>query len=281
MGGARNQANCCALLQDEWCTAAQGMRYNGRKVRRESLVQHAWMEPLGDRAIIVRLGERPDETFQRIVTLIAYLDDHPLPGQVEVVPGYTSVAIYYEPAEIEPLIEAADRLAPVEFPCPYDYVRDRLLDILRTLDARDAPPAREVEIPVCYGGDCGPDLEDVARLNGLTAQEVVEIHSSASYVVHMIGFAPGFPYLGGMDPRIAAPRRDAPRPSVPAGSVGIAGVQTGVYPIETPGGWNVIGRTPLKLFQPERDPPSLLRAGDIVRFRPISKEAYARWEGQA
>ena len=238
-------------------------------------MKHTWIAPLGDRAIMVKLGERPDETFANIVALISHLDNHPLPGQVEVVPGYTTVAIYYDPAEVEALLQSFDTS---DHHCPYEHVKDQLLAIIQSLDARDAPPAREVEIPVCYGGEYEPDLEDVARLNGLSAQEVVEIHSSASYVVHMIGFAPGFPYLGGMDPRIAAPRKDVPRPSVAAGSVGIAGVQTGVYPIDTPGGWNVIGRTPLKLFLPERDPPSLLRPGDIVRFRPITPDEYARWE---
>jgi len=244
-------------------------------------VLHTEMMPLGDRAVMVKLGERPEEAFPSIVALMSYLDDHPLPGQVEVVPGYTSLAIYYDPAEIKALLDKPGMYGRSDILSPYEYVKDRLLALVRSLDTREAPPAREVEIPVCYGGEYGPDLEDVARLNGLSSQEVVEIHSSAAYVVHMIGFAPGFPYLSGMDPRIAAPRRDVPRPSVAAGSVGIAGVQTGVYPIETPGGWNVIGRTPLKLFLPERELPSLLRPGDIVRFKPITPEEYARWEGGA
>jgi len=240
-------------------------------------VRYVGMMPLGDHAIMVKLGERPEEAFPSIVTLLAYLDDHPLPGQVEIVPGYTTVVIYYDPAEIEALLHSPGSYHTKSI-CPYDYVSEQLHNLIQTLDARDAPPAREVEIPVCYGGEYGPDLDDVARRNGLKSEEVIAIHCSAAYVVHMIGFAPGFPYLGGMDPRIATPRKAVPRTSVAAGSVGIAGEQTGVYPIETPGGWNVIGRTPLKLFRPERDPPSLLRPGDIVRFKPITEDVFARWE---
>jgi inhibitor of KinA len=133
-----------------------------------------------------------------------------------------------------------------------------------------------VEIPVCYGGDFGPDLKSVADRNGLTPDEVVTIHCKSTYPVYMIGFAPGFPYLGGMSERISAPRLDTPRERIPAGSVGIAGTQTGVYPIETPGGWRLIGRTPLRLFDAVRDPPSLLQAGDRVRFTAIERGEFDR-----
>ena len=133
---------------------------------------------------------------------------------------------------------------------------------------------RTVSIPVCYGGEFGPDLEYVARHNNLTTDEVIHIHSSGEYLVYMIGFAPGFPFLGGLSPKIATPRRPSPRATIPAGSVGIAGMQTGVYPIETPGGWQLIGRTPQKLFLPNENPPSLLQAGDVVKFCPISFQEY-------
>jgi inhibitor of KinA len=123
---------------------------------------------------------------------------------------------------------------------------------------------------VCYGGELGPDLEFVAEHNKLSAEEVIGIHSASVYLVYMIGFAPGFPYIGGMSGKIAAPRRSSPRLKIPAGSVGIAGSQTGIYPIETPGGWQLIGQTPLKLFQPESKSPSLLKAGDVIQFKPIS-----------
>lgn len=134
------------------------------------------------------------------------------------------------------------------------------------------------EIPVCYGGELGPDLPEVAAAHGLSEEEVVEIHASADYLVYMLGFAPGFAYLGGLPKRIATPRRRTPRLSIPAGTVGIAGDQTGVYPIATPGGWQLIGRTPDPLFLPDAMPPALLRAGDIVRFRPISRAEFDRRE---
>ncbi|MBE3569818.1 MAG: 5-oxoprolinase subunit PxpB, partial [Bacillales bacterium] len=124
------------------------------------------------------------------------------------------------------------------------------------------------------------DIEEVASTNGLSVEKVIEIHSSASYHVYFLGFAPGFPFLGGMDPSIATPRKQSPRLKVPAGSVGIAGNQTGIYPIETPGGWQIIGRTPISLFQPDQNPPTFLLPGDKVRFVPITKDVYENWEDQ-
>ena len=137
--------------------------------------------------------------------------------------------------------------------------------------AADYAPGPLVEIPVCYGGDFGPDLAAVARHAGLSEAAVVELHSAAEYLVYMVGFAPGFPYLGGLDARLAMPRRPAPRPLVPAGAVGIAGAQTGIYSLPTPGGWQLIGRTPRRLFDAARTPPSLLQAGSRLRFVPISE----------
>jgi allophanate hydrolase subunit 1 len=136
--------------------------------------------------------------------------------------------------------------------------------------------ARTVDIPVCYGGEFGPDLDEVAELCGLTAVEVVALHAGGEYLAYMIGFAPGFPYLGGLPDQLVVPRKAAPRLHVPAGSVGLAGKQTGVYPQDSPGGWQIIGRTPIRLFTPERTPPTLLQAGDVVRFRAISCEEYGR-----
>jgi inhibitor of KinA len=131
-----------------------------------------------------------------------------------------------------------------------------------------------VELPVCYGGEFGPDLEEVAARCGLSAAEVMARHSTAEYRVYMLGFSPGFPYLGGLDPAIAAPRRETPRLRVPAGSVGIAGMQTGIYPQESPGGWQIIGRTPGRLFRPDRAEPCLLGPGDRLRFVPVGPEAF-------
>lgn len=160
----------------------------------------------------------------------------------------------------------------------FDPLRIRRFDIERTageLFAQAAaapwPEPRTVEIPVAYGGEYGPDLEAVAALTGHTLDEVVALHSGAEYLVYFLGFSPGFPYLGGLPESIAAPRLETPRRRVPAGSVAIGGQQTGVYPMASPGGWRIIGRTPLRLFEPEADPPALLQMGDHVRFVAIER----------
>lgn len=214
--------------------------------------------PLGDRGLVVHLGGQIDAAaFHSVRTLARRLEAAPPRGMIELVPAFTTVAIYYDPLQAS----LADLQNEVQ----------RLL--LGRIPAAEPPP-RRVEIPVCYGGDFGSDLEFVARHAGFSPQQTIEIHAGGEYLVHMIGFAPGFLYLGGMSPRIAAPRRSTPRLKVPAGSVGIAGEQTGIYPLETPGGWQLIGRTPLALFRPAEDPPALLQAGDIVTFRPITPEQF-------
>jgi inhibitor of KinA len=218
--------------------------------------------PLGEAALTVRFGETLDEaTHAQVRALDTALTARPFAGMREIVPAFAAVTVFYDPlllgeSEARQYIEAA------------------------ISDMKPVPPeaGRTVEVPVLYGGEHGPDLPAVAERNGLAPEEVIEIHSSGDYLIYMIGFAPGFPYLGGMSERIAAPRRDTPRLKVPAGSVGIAGAQTGIYSVDSPGGWQVIGRTPLRLFTPERDPPSLLRAGDRVRFQPVTPEEYAARE---
>ena len=214
------------------------------------------LTPLGDRAVLVRLGHAIDDaTRRRVLAACARLERQPIPGVTEWVPAFATVAVQYDPT-----------LAS------YAQMAARLETALVTLDEVPLPAAREVEIPVCYGGEYGPDLETVARLHALTPDDVVRRHTGAEYVVHMIGFAPGFPYLGGLPDELATPRRAEPRTVVPAASVGIGGSQTGVYPIASPGGWQLIGRTPLKLFVAERQPASLLAAGDRVRFRAITPD---------
>jgi inhibitor of KinA len=218
--------------------------------------------PLGDAALLVRFGDRIDPAlFGRVRAFCASLDEDPVAGTVEVVPAYASVAIYYDPLETD-----SDRLAAA--------IRARL----DRLAEAPTPQSRSVVIPVCYGGEDGPDLEWLAAQHGMTPDEVVALHSGAVYTVYMIGFTPGFPYLGGLPEELATPRRETPRLAIPAGSVGIAGNQTGVYPLESPGGWHIIGRTPFRLFRPDRDPPSLLRPGDTVRFRPITKQEFDAWQ---
>ena len=159
---------------------------------------------------------------------------------------------------------------------PFEKVKERFEDILSSLDFSAEYEEHIVEIPVCYGNEYGPDIEHVAEANKMSVNEVIDIHSKGKYLVYMIGFAPGFPYLGGMSEKIATPRRNTPRTVVPKGSVGIAGMQTGVYPIETPGGWQIIGRTPLKLFDAESKEKTLLKCGDIIKFYPISCDEYLK-----
>ncbi len=219
------------------------------------------IEPLGDCAALVRFGDRIDEAMHRLVrAACARLEAEPVAGMVELVPAFTTLAVSYDPAAVGTA-------------APYPTVAAALEARLADVQADEAPAGRTVEIPVRYGGSVGPDLEVVAAHAGLPPAEVVRLHGAGDYLVHMIGFAPGFPYLGGLDPRLHCPRRDAPRTVVPAGSVGIGGSQTGIYPVESPGGWQLIGRTPLVLFDATRDPPTLLRAGDRVRFVPLAEES--------
>ena len=177
-----------------------------------------------------------------------------MPGVTNVHPAYASVLVDFD----------ARRIGHREM--------ERAISGIYGVEPNVSPPEpRRVEIPVCYGGEYGPDLVDVAQLNGLTPAEVIEIHSGGDYLVYFLGFSPGFPYLGGLSQSIATPRLGTPRRRVPAGSVAIGGQQTGIYPMASPGGWRIIGRTPLRLFLPEQDPPTLLQMGDHVRFVPVSR----------
>lgn len=212
-------------------------------------------------ALIEFGSEISEDINKRIRTFCTYLDEHPFKGMVEYVPAFASVSVIYNPLDIK--CESS-----------YEVVKSILEDILFNLDFSCMDEEHIVEIPVCYGGEFGPDIEHVAKINNLTVDEVIKIHQDGKYLVYMIGFAPGFPYLGGMSDKIAAPRRESPRTAIPKGSVGIAGMQTGVYPIETPGGWQLIGRTPIKMFDLNKDTKSLLKPGDIAKFYPISYEEY-------
>ena len=175
-------------------------------------------------------------------------------GVTNVHPAYASILIDFDPLAMA-----------------HRHVERAAAELLAQAAAAPLPDPRTVEIPVAYGGDYGPDLAAVATLTGHTPDEVVALHSSAEYLVYFLGFSPGFPYLGGLPDSIAAPRLETPRRRVPAGSVAIGGRQTGVYPMASPGGWRIIGRTALHLFDPRADPPALLRMGDRVRFVPITK----------
>ncbi len=227
--------------------------------------------PLGDMALQIEVGDTIDEqTHRRVQAAWRALTLAPLPGVIEVVPAYTTVTVYYDPVQV------------VEAGAPEDAVVAWLG--LRVAERLKSPPKAEkakprvVEVPVCYDAEFAPDLALVAKHAGLKPEEVVRLHSAQQYLVYLIGFAPGFPYLGGLPKVLETPRHAKPRMTVPPGTVAIGGAQTGIYPLSTPGGWNLIGRTPLRLFRPEEDPPVLLCAGDNVKFRPIDREEFAKLE---
>ncbi|MFC0472521.1 5-oxoprolinase subunit PxpB [Halalkalibacter kiskunsagensis] len=233
------------------------------------------IHPLGDRAIMVTFGTTIDVSLhQKVKTLTQYLDTCSLEGMVEYVPAFTSVTVYYDPVRV---LQIEKKVCPENSETAYEIMYSKLSEIVLHLGEAMKEETREVEIPVCYGGEFGPDLEFVAKHNSLNPDEVIHIHSKGEYLVYMIGFAPGFPYLGGMPEQIAAPRRSEPRMKIAKGSVGIAGKQTGVYSIESPGGWQIIGRSPLEFFRPKENPPSLLQPGDVIRFKPISFEEYSAY----
>ncbi|HEX4682345.1 MAG TPA: 5-oxoprolinase subunit PxpB [Gemmatimonadaceae bacterium] len=225
------------------------------------------LAPLGDQAILITLGNTIDEATHRLVrAAVARIDEARVDGVIDLVPAFASVAVHYDPARV-----TGDGATP------YARLAQRLEQTLSALTRAELPPPRTVEIPVCYGGDLGPDLDEVARAHDMSAEDVVRLHSQATYLVYMVGFMPGFAYLGGLPEQIATPRRSSPRAAVPAGTVGIGGNQTGVYPLVSPGGWNLIGRTPARIFDITRDEPTLLATGDRVRFRPIARDAFDEW----
>jgi inhibitor of KinA len=227
------------------------------------------LEPLGDSAVIATLGSGIDDaTMASVLAFAQAVAAAGRRGITDVVPAYATVAAFYDPAQFTETPGDA-----------YGEVCRFLESCLeRAKGAPHAPAARVAEIPVCYGGDFGPDLGRVAEHCGLGGEDVIARHSGADYLVHAIGFTPGFPYLGGLPDSLATPRRATPRAHVPAGSVAIGGSQTGVYPVASPGGWQIIGRTPMALFRPKEQPAALLRPGDRVRFRAITPAQFASWK---
>jgi inhibitor of KinA len=219
---------------------------------------------LGDRCLIVEFEARVDAAINRRARALAHrLLEQPPPGVVDVVPAFCSVAVYYRP----------ERFGPG--PAPFQQLRRQVEALLDAGVGTTEVPERVVRVPVCYGGEYGPDLEEVAQACGMTPAQVILAHIASEHLVFMIGFSPGFPYIGGLDPRLAVPRRATPRTRIPAGTVAIARDQSAIYSYETPGGWNLIGRTPMRLFDPLGDPPCRLQAGDRIQFVPISPEEFA------
>jgi inhibitor of KinA len=217
--------------------------------------------PAGDSAVIVEFEERIDPGINaRAIACAGAIQAAQLPGVRDVVPTYRSVAIYFDPLRTD-----------------HEALLARLEEEAGQRGPAAAVESETVRIPVCYGGELGPDLQGVASFARMSESDVVRTHAAATYRVFMLGFVPGFAYLGTVDPRIAMPRHPAPRVRVPVGSVGIAGVQTGVYSAETPGGWQLIGRTLVKPFDPSRADPFLMKAGDAVQFYAIDRAEYDAW----
>jgi inhibitor of KinA len=231
--------------------------------------------PLGDSAITIDLGNHIDKQLNtKALALHDWLQAHRFPGVIDIIVAYSSVSVFYDPLVV--------RSGTSDCPDGVFYCLKKLLEqAWESTIAPGAPPSgHSFRIPVCYEEEYGPDLPWVAREKGLTREEVIRLHSSCIYHVYMIGFLPGFPYLGRTDPRLEVPRKTQPVP-VTAGGVGITGSQTGIYPLNSPGGWQIIGRTPLKLFNPEADPPVRLQAGDQIQFYPISGSAFTSIAGSA
>lgn len=216
----------------------------------------------GDRAVTVRIGDKIEqETGKRVQTLFSSLAKKNINGITELIPAFCSLTVCYDPERI-----SYKKLCRI-------ILGESGLQSNSTLEKKKIH-----HIPVLYGGNFGPDLSDVARLSGLSEHEVVKRHTAPDYMIYMLGFLPGFPYLGGLDKSIETPRLESPRTSIPRGSVGIGGSQTGIYPIESPGGWRLIGRTPILPYDPSRTPPVLYEAGDFIRFVPISVGEYEKIE---
>lgn len=214
----------------------------------------------GDAALVLELPARLDEQISaRVVAAAEEMRARCGAELKDAVVGYHTLTVYFDPLAVD----AA-------------WMEDQLREVAADTSGARHTGGALLDIPVCYGGACGPDLADVAATAGCSEQDVIELHASREYRVFVVGFVPGFAYMGAVDPRIALPRRSTPRTKVPAGSVAIAAGQTGIYPMETPGGWHLLGRTPVRPFDESRTQPVLFRPGDRVRFHSISASEYER-----
>jgi inhibitor of KinA len=218
--------------------------------------------PMGDRALIVELGEEIDRVVnQKVRELFLRIEKEQIQGVKDLVPSYRSVTVVYDPLTI-----------------PQVNLQSRIRDLWGRADASNLPKPKVLEVPVVYGGKHGPDLEWVASYHHLAPEDVINQHMQPTYQVYMIGFTPGYPYMGEVPEAISTPRRETPRTVVPRGSVAIAQRQTGIYPVQSPGGWQILGWTPLKLFDAAKWPPSLLEMGDFVRFFAIREDEITQWQ---
>ena len=228
--------------------------------------------PLGDSAVIIRLRETFEDGSQRaldeVLAVLERIQGAKIPGVIELAPAYTSVAVFFDPSAVIAAGGEPDRI--------FEWLEKRITKAVGNKRNRRARGAmfRNVEIPVCFDDEFALDLKEVAQHARLSVRDVVDLYCGAQYRVSCIGFTPGFPYLGGLPVELATSRRATPRKEISSGAVAIAGKQTGIYPVKSPGGWNIIGRTPVRLFDPKQNPSTLLRAGDRVRFREISRQEF-------
>ena len=216
---------------------------------------------MGDRSVLVEVGDEiSPRVNRRVRESCLLLKQNPIEGILDIVPAYRSLLIIYDPLKLD--------LA---------MIKSRIEDLQKRTGGIEIPKPKTLEIPVVYGGEYGPDLVGVARYHNRRVEEIIKLHTGTTYQVYMIGFMPGFPYMGELPEGLATPRRETPRTIIPQGSVAIAQRQTGIYPVESPGGWQILGRTPLKLFDPHHSPPTLLAMGDLVEFVSIEEEEFKRW----
>ncbi len=222
--------------------------------------------PLGDAALTIDFGNTISQNINKeVIARFNQLQQQPVPGTIEMIPAYNSLTIYYDVMGLKKKIN--------NFNAVFEWMKERLEEKLKIPVQENAIKERVIRIPVCYESEFSPDLQQLATTKNISVDEVIEIHTSETYKVYMLGFLPGFAYMGEVDDKIAMPRKSQPQ-NVVAGSVGIAGKQTGIYPLASPGGWQIIGRTPLKLFDIEREEPVLLKAGDAIHFFSISKDEF-------
>jgi inhibitor of KinA len=226
--------------------------------------------PLGDSAITLDFGNVIDETINRkVIDLFHSLKKEPLPGMIEIVPAYSSLTVYYDVCQLRKSVSSDKTVS--------EWMIDQLEKRIQLPLLQNNSLSRLIKIPVCYEKDFALDIEEIAKEKNIPVDEVISIHTSKTYRVYMLGFLPGFPYMGETDEQIKMPRKIQPRQRVEAGSIGIAGRQTGIYPLASPGGWQIIGCTPLKMFDAKREEPTFLEIGDTVQFFSISKNEFENY----